>query len=134
MDSILLPVFAHLIWCTVLYGFLTLVRAPTIWGVGANQDGSNPFESLQPKVSANLSNQFEWPVFFHVLCGILYSSEAQISIFILGLAWLFIAGRLVHSLVQIFGTSIRLRGIVFTINFVAVLAMWGTFFIETVRT
>ncbi|MCB4436673.1 MAPEG family protein [Alteromonas sp. McT4-15] len=128
MDSILLPVYAHLTWCTLLYGCLTIARAPAIWGLGSRPDGSNPFAHIQPKISANLSNQFEWPVFFHILCVILYCSNTPISAIILSLAWLFVFGRVVHSIVQICGTSIRLRGIAFTINFVAVLAMWTVSF------
>ena len=41
------------------------------------------------------------------------------------LAWLFIAGRLLHSAVQILTTNVRLRGLVFTVNFLAVLGLWG---------
>ena len=48
------------------------------------------------------------------------------------LAWVFVIGRVLHSLVQIFTDNIRLRGLVFTINFVAVLAMWLLLFIEQV--
>jgi hypothetical protein len=35
-----------------------------------------------------------------------------------------------HSIVQIFTDNIRLRGMVFTVNFVAVLAMWVLLVIE----
>ncbi|WP_082606917.1 MULTISPECIES: MAPEG family protein [unclassified Acidovorax] len=41
------------------------------------------------------------------------------------LAWVFVAGRVAHSLGQILTTNVRLRGLVFTVNFVAVLRMWG---------
>jgi len=34
-----------------------------------------------------------------------------------------------HSIVQIFTDNIRLRGMVFTINFIVVLAMWTLIFI-----
>nr|MDL2430005.1 MAPEG family protein [Pseudomonas sp. BJa5] len=40
------------------------------------------------------------------------------------LAWLFIAGRVAHSGVQILTRNIRLRGLVFTVNFLAVLGLW----------
>ena len=45
------------------------------------------------------------------------------------LAWVFVIGRVLHSIVQIFTVNIRLRGMVFTINFIAVLAMWTLIFI-----
>jgi len=40
------------------------------------------------------------------------------------LAWIFIAGRILHSAVQILTRNVRLRGVVFTINFLAVLGLW----------
>ncbi|WP_083777363.1 MAPEG family protein [Kangiella koreensis] len=46
----------------------------------------------------------------------------------LWLAWIFVAGRLIHSAVQILTNNIRLRGLVYTINFLAVLAMWFKMF------
>ena len=124
MSSLIAPMFMHILLCALLYVFLTLARAPSVWGVGKNKDGSNPFADIQPKVSANLSNQFEWPLFFHVVCALLIALGEPISNSQVSLAWVFVIGRVLHSLVQIFTDNIRLRGLVFTINFVAVLAMW----------
>ena len=132
MSNLLTPMFMHILLCALLYVFLTLARAPSVWGVGKNKDGSNPFADIQPKVSANLSNQFEWPLFFHVVGALLIALEEPISNSQIFLAWAFVVGRVLHSLVQIFTNNIRLRGLVFTINFVAVLAMWLLLFIEKV--
>ena len=132
MSSLIAPMFMHILLCALLYVSLTLARAPSVWGVGKNKDGSNPFADIQPKVSANLSNQFEWPLFFHVVCALLIALGEPISNSQVSLAWVFVIGRVLHSLVQIFTDNIRLRGLVFTINFVAVLAMWLLLFIEQV--
>ena len=132
MSNLITPMFMHILLCALLYVFLTLARAPSVWGVGKNKDGSNPFADIQPKVSANLSNQFEWPLFFHVVCALLIALGEPISNSQISLAWVFVIGRVLHSLVQIFTDNIRLRGLVFTINFVAVLAMWLLLFIEQV--
>ncbi|MEC7528982.1 MAG: MAPEG family protein [Pseudomonadota bacterium] len=132
MSNLITPMFMHILLCALLYVFLTLARAPSVWGVGKNKDGSNPFADIQPKVSANLSNQFEWPLFFHVVCALLIALGGSISNSQVFLAWVFFIGRALHSLVQIFTDNIRLRGLVFTINFVAVLAMWLLLFIEQV--
>ena len=132
MSSLIAPMFMHILLCALLYVFLTLARAPSVWGVGKNKDGSNPFADIQPKVSANLSNQFEWPLFFHVVCALLIALGEPISNSQVSLAWVFVIGRVLHSLVQIFTDNIRLRGLVFTINFVAVLAMWLLLFIQQV--
>ena len=132
MSNLITPMFMHILLCALLYVFLTLARAPSVWGVGKNKDGSNPFADIQPKVSANLSNQFEWPLFFRVVCALLIALSEPISNSQVFLAWVFFIGRVLHSLVQIFTDNIRLRGLVFTINFVAVLVMWLLLFIEQV--
>jgi len=114
----------HVALTALLYVLLTAVRAPSVWGLGRSPDGTNPWALVERRVSANLSNQFEWPLFFHAVCLLLLHlrtvDQVQVS-----LAWLFVAGRVVHSLVQILTTSVRLRGVVFTVNFLVVLAMWA---------
>jgi hypothetical protein len=123
MSALLLPMAAHVALAAALYVLLTVARAPTIWGIGRRADGSNPFAAYEPRISANLSNQFEWPLFFHVACLILMSAPA--SPWALPLAWAFIAGRVLHSAVQIGTRNVRLRGAVFTVNFLAALALWA---------
>lgn len=120
---LIFPMAAHVALATFLYALLTLARAPSIWGVGRLPDGSNPWANVEPRISANLSNQFEWPVFFYAACLVLLQHET--GRLTLALAWLFVAGRLLHSLVQILTTNVRLRGLVFTVNFIAVLGLWA---------
>lgn len=130
MASILTPVVAHIFWCALLYALLTVARAPAVWGVGRKVDGSNPFQNIQTKISANLTNQFEWPVFFHVLCVMLYLEQSAVTSTMMLMAWAFVIGRVLHSLVQICSSNVRIRGLVFTINFLAVIAMWVLFLFE----
>ena len=129
MTTLLTPVFFHIVWCALLYALLTVTRAPAVWGVGQSKNGSNPFHTIQLKISANLSNQFEWPIFFHIACVLLIATDEAIDGMQIYLAWVFVIGRVLHSIVQIFTDNIRLRGMVFTINFIAVLAMWTLIFI-----
>jgi hypothetical protein len=115
---------AHVALAAFLYGLLTVVRAPKVWGIGRRPDGSNPWAAVEPRISANLSNQFEWPLFFYTACLLLilnHSESAAASM----LAWTFVFGRLAHSCVQILTTNIRLRGLVFTVNFLATLGLWA---------
>lgn len=117
------PMTAHVALAAFLYVLLTVARAPSIWGIGRLPDGSNPWSSIEPRISANLSNQFEWPLHFHVACLMLLQREVGDAA--IALAWIFIGGRLLHSLVQILTTNVRLRGLVFTVNFLAVLGLWA---------
>lgn len=121
-QSLILPMAAHVALAALLYVLLTVARAPAVWGIGRRADGSNPWASVEPRISANLSNQFEWPLFFHVACLILL--QLQPGPAATTLAWIFVAGRVVHSAVQILTGNIRLRGVVFTINFLAALGLW----------
>ena len=130
MFSLILPLFTHVLLCFVLYALLTIARAPVVWGMGQTKDGSNPFGNIQPKISANLSNQFEWPLFFYIAIVLLIAKDEPIDNVQIYLAWVFVIGRVLHSIVQIFTDNIRLRGMVFTVNFVAVLAMWALLVIE----
>ena len=123
-SSLLYPMTAHMALTAILYALLTLVRAPDAWGVGLRADGTNPWARFEPGISANLSNQFEWPLFFYVVC-LIFLSRGGIDHFQIWMAWIFVAGRYIHSFVQIITGNIQLRGLVFTINFVALLAMWG---------
>jgi hypothetical protein len=119
---LIFPMAAHVALAAFLYALLTVARAPAVWGVGRRADGSNPWADMEPRISANLSNQFEWPLFFHVACLLLL--QLQPGTVALVLAWIFIAGRVLHSAVQILTRNVRLRGVVFTVNFLAVLGLW----------
>lgn len=121
---LILPMAAHVALAALLYVLLTVARAPSIWGIGRRADGSNPWSKVEPRISANLSNQFEWPVLFYAACVLLPASGNRLGLSLL-LAWIFVAGRVLHSLVQILTTNVRLRGLVFTINFLAVLGLWA---------
>lgn len=122
-NALLLPMTAHVALTALLYAWLTLVRAPAVWGIGRNADGGNPWADFERRISANLSNQFEWPMFFHIACVLLIVLQA--GSMALPFAWLFVVGRILHSGVQILTRNVRLRGLVFMVNFLAVFALWG---------
>jgi hypothetical protein len=124
MNPLILPMATHVALAAFLYVLLTAARAPAVWGIGRSSDGSNPWATVERRISANLSNQFEWPLFFHVAC-VLLIVQGDVGRVPQLLAWLFIAGRVLHSLVQIPTANVRLRGVVFTINFLAVLGLWA---------
>lgn len=123
--SLVIPMAAHVALAALLYLALTAARAPAVWGLGRRADGSNPWAAWEPRISANLSNQFEWPLFFHAACIALIALHSDTGQGATGLAWVFVLGRALHSLVQILTGNIRLRGMVFTVNFLAVLGLWA---------
>ncbi|SFU32808.1 hypothetical protein SAMN05216339_101359 [Nitrosomonas eutropha] len=120
-QALILPMAAHVMLTAFLYVLLTIARAPAVWGLGRRSDESNPLSAIEPRISANLSNQFEWPLFFYVACLFLQFQATQT---VVALAWIFVGSRILHSAVQIFTSNVRLRGLVFTINFLAVIGLW----------
>lgn len=127
ISSIILPMSIHIFWVAALYALLTIARAPNVWGIRLNEERYHSFNKMESKISANLSNQFEWPIFFYMICSILISNPTFINTFHILMAWIFVLGRILHSGVQLLSNNIRLRGVVFTINFLAVLGMWLAF-------
>ena len=125
MNTLIIILFLHILWTACLYTLLSLFRAPKVWVLGKQYQ--NTFKQWETRTSANLSNQFEWPMFFYSLCVILILTPNMMNHFYLVTAWIFLIGRLLHSLVQILTNNIRLRGLIFSINFLVVLAMWCHF-------
>ena len=123
MPALILPMACHVAWTAFLYALLTIARAPAVWGIGRRADGSNPWATLEPRIAANLRNQFEWPLLFYIACVLLLQSGTATDSAIV-LAWIFLGGRLLHGAVQVLTTNIRLRGLVFMVNFLAVLGLW----------
>lgn len=122
-NGLIHPMAFHVAWTAFLYALLTIARAPAIWGIGRRADGGNPWATLEPRIGANLRNQFEWPLLFYAACLLLLQQGVANHTAVV-LAWLFVGGRILHSAVQILTGDIRLRGLVFMVNFLAALGLW----------
>jgi hypothetical protein len=125
--SILWPMLAQIGWTFMLYVWLTLVR------VGAIRRGEVEHSSFilsreEPieiaRVSRNLSNQFELPVIFYAVV-VLLIALGRVGVIDVFAAWVFVAGRVIHTLVQTLTDNVPLRGSVFVINFLAVVVLVG---------
>jgi hypothetical protein len=125
--SILWPMLAHIGWVCMLYVWLTIARARA---VRRGEITSSCFvlgreEPLDAaRITRNLANQFEWPMVFYAMVVLLVALGRVTAIDLIA-AWLFVAGRIIHTLVQTLTDNVPLRGQVFMINFVAVLVLVG---------
>jgi hypothetical protein len=122
---ILWPMLAHIGWVFLLYAWLTVARSRAVRrgevDYGAFVLGRE--EPLQvARITRNLANQFELPTIFYALV-VLLVALGQVTMVDVAAAWVFAAGRLVHSLVQTLTDNVPLRGRVFMINFLAVVAL-----------
>lgn len=81
------------------------------------------------KISNNYSNQFELPVLFYAILPLLLML-VKVDRIQLALAWVFVAGRILHSIVHTGSNDIPRRGAAFLVSFGAVALMWLWFAIR----
>ena len=124
-SSILWPMLAHVAWVVMLYAWLTVARTLAV------RRGEVDYSAFvlgrdEPlhiaRITRNLANQFELPAIFYALV-VLLIALGKVTAFDVVAAWVFVAGRVVHTLVQTLTDNVGLRGNVFTINFLAVVAL-----------
>jgi hypothetical protein len=127
IDSILWPVLAHIGWVFMLYAWLTFERASAVRRGEVNYSAFE-FNREEPpavaRIRLNLANQFELPVVFYALV-ILLIATGTVTAFDVAAAWVFVAGRVIHTFVQTRTDNVPLRGNVFLINFLAVVGLAG---------
>jgi hypothetical protein len=126
MTSILWPTLAYIGWVFLLYIWLTIARTLAVWSgkveYSSFAHGQEPPEI--DRITRNLANQFELPVIFYAVVVLLVATGRVTTIDVIA-AWVFVAGRVIHTLVQTLTDNVPLRGQVFLINFAGVAVLVG---------
>lgn len=127
----LLPLFLHFGWVVALYAALTLARMVVVnRGEATPNDfaraGGDP--PLSARLQRNLANQFEATPFAWIAAFLLILSSS-VTVWDIAAAWVFLLGRIAHTLVQTTGDNVALRGRVFVINFLGLLWLMGHAFL-----
>ena len=74
----------------------------------------------------NFRNLFEVPVLFFAICCVLAITD-NVTPLQIGLAWLYVALRVVHSLIHLTYNRVTHRSGVFITSTLCVFLMWGLF-------
>jgi hypothetical protein len=123
--SILWPMLAHIGLVFLLYAWLTVARTRAVKS-GEIEYGCFVLGREEPlhiaRITRNLANQFELPAIFYALV-VLLVALGRVTWVDVATAWVFVAGRLIHTLVQTLTDNVPLRGQVFVINFLAVVVL-----------
>ena len=125
--AILWPMLAHIGLVVFLYAWLTYART---MAVRRGEVDYSCFvlgreEPLRiARITRNLANQFELPAIFYALV-VLLLALGRVHWIDVAAAWVFFAGRVMHTLVQTLTDNVPLRGQVFVINFLAVVVLAG---------
>jgi hypothetical protein len=127
ISSILWPMLAQIFWTFLLYAWLTWARTRAVWR-GEVDYSCFELGREEPRaiarITRNLANQFELPVIFYAVVVLLVALDRVTTIDLVA-AWVFVAGRVIHTLVQALTDKVELRGRVFMINFLAVVVLVG---------
>jgi hypothetical protein len=122
ISSILWPFLAQIAWTAFLYGWLTYARTQAVRR-GEVDHSCFVLGREEPlhiaRITRNLANQFELPVIYYALMLLLIALGWARTMDVVT-AWVFVAGRIAHSLVQTLTDNVVLRGWVFLISFFAV--------------
>jgi hypothetical protein len=125
--AFLTPFLLHFALVVALYAALTVARMAAVQhGRAAFIDfaraGGDP--PTAARIQRNLSNQFEAPMFAY-FAALFLLWRGEVNDFDVAAAWLFISGRVIHTMVQTLTDNVRLRGLVFTLNFVGIMVLMG---------
>ena len=119
---------AHAVLVLVLYVLLSRRRVAAVKAGRATvsqfrENLKEPEDSLF--VHNNLKNQFELPIFFHIVCLTLYVVQGD-NIFTVLFAWGFVLSRYVHAYIHVTTNRIRHRRPAFIVGvgFLCLLWIW----------
>ena len=124
--SIVWPMLAQIGWTLLLYAWLTVARKRAVergevaYGDFARHDEPHHVA----RITYNLANQFELPVIFYAVVVLLVATK-QVTALDVFAAWVFVAGRVIHTAVQTMTDNVPLRGQVFLINTAALVVLVG---------
>ncbi|MGB1403637.1 MAG: MAPEG family protein [Porticoccaceae bacterium] len=87
--------------------------------------GDTPPDYVQ-KIGRNMANLLEVPVLFYLLAVLVVVFEINNQLLV-DLAWLYVALRLVHSIIHISYNNVPHRFVVFVLSVVTLMIMWFQF-------
>lgn len=135
VTAILWPVFALVAWIYAVWfwmyveRFALMRRTPPGAEDFATMEAGRRYFAPVEMPAANFSNLFEMPVLFFALVPLLmithHANHIQVA-----LAWIYVALRVLHSLVQIVVRRVPVRFFVYLASCAVLSAMWLGFAID----
>ena len=127
--SVLGAVLALIIWSLIVWAWMYALRIPAMQKAGINPDDARHPGSLDAlpasarQVADNYNHLMEQPTIFYAL-AFYTAAVGHDSGLAVTLAWIYVALRVVHSLVQNTVNRVMLRFLVFSISTI-VLIIWA---------
>ena len=127
---LLLPAFVHVALVMVIaacmgLGRVRAVREGKVRVKDIALDSSKWPDDLR-KLSNNYENQFQLPVFYYAVLALLLATALADGVAV-ALSWIFVATRLVHTLIHTGGNVVLRRFQAFLAGLVIIVLMWAWF-------
>ena len=125
--KLIYPTLAMIFWIFVV-GVILGFRRKAAFTSGAVRPGDVAISTERYPVparlaGANFTNQFETPVIFFAL--IMIAMETGATGYVMAvLAWLYVATRVLHTLIHVGPNPLPLRGAVYGVGIIALFCMW----------
>jgi hypothetical protein len=136
LKDILLPCIALVgltaaIWLIALHARIAEMRLRKLssQSVATMRDISQLLQNT--RASDNFSNLFELPVLFYMLCIALVVTHAESTAYVTT-AWIFMALRIAHSLIQVTYNRVSHRLICWLLSTLCLFGMWGKFAVDRI--
>jgi hypothetical protein len=134
--SILFPVFAMALITFVVGPFMLTTRINSVKNGIVHIEYYETFQGGEPPASVlqttrHWSNLYEAPTLFYIACLMAFSLQLE-SALILAMAWLYVAVRLIHSVIHLTYNRVYHRLIAFLTSQFILIAIWILLFIEII--
>ena len=130
MDTLLNPVLALIVWSLLIWVLMYARRIPAMQEAKIDpQDARHPgslssLPSSARSAADNYNHLHEQPTLFYALCFYAHLSGAA-SPLMIAVAWAYVIGRVIHSLVQVTVNLVMVRFSVFCLTSFVLMAMAG---------
>ena len=129
---LILPMLIQMALSITILFWLAYSRVSRISKFGIAEIRKTGFPTHVNNASDNFKNQFEVPVIFYVLSLLIIVAETSTKV-IVGAAWVFVIGRVIHALIQLTKNIIfPWRFLVFLITVLALIVMLTAFIFQQV--
>jgi hypothetical protein len=127
--NILYPIFAMIGWTMILMARLGILRARAVRSGSVNprffalNRGYDEPEKLAVN-SRHIVNLFEAPLLFYMICLIAFVT-GQSGVFLVALAWIYVALRFTHSYVHLTSNTVLTRFRIFITSMLMLMIIWA---------
>ncbi|SDQ36472.1 MAPEG family protein [Pseudoxanthomonas sp. CF125] len=121
-----------IVWVRLYYVRIPEMRRLRIHPQAVATSAQKSARLVDTRAADNFSNLFEVPVLFYLALIVAYLTQ-QATPLVLGLAWGFVAGRVLHSLIQCSYNKVMHRFTVYVLSTCVVWVLWAVLAVGLLR-